>query len=79
MCPNRESYITRSNTLFPFRFFLSLSPLRVCAPRDPRPPHQEYDHLDGVVYIDHLDENSRIEVQPRLDELISDFGEDGEL
>ena len=37
----------------------------------------EYDHLEGVVYIDHLTEEGRKEVQPRLDELIADYGPDG--
>ena len=36
----------------------------------------EYDHLDGVLYIDRLNESSRQQVQPRLDELIEEF--DGE-
>ena len=39
----------------------------------------EYDHLDGVVHIDHLAEEGRAEVQPTLDELIQEFGEDGAL
>ena len=39
----------------------------------------EYDHLDGVVYIDRLDEEDRSEVQPVLDELVEEFGEGGEL
>uniref|UniRef100_A0A7S1GJC1 Peptide deformylase n=1 Tax=Cyclophora tenuis TaxID=216820 RepID=A0A7S1GJC1_CYCTE len=39
----------------------------------------EYDHLDGVVYIDRLSEKGRSDVQPRLDELIQDFGEGGAL
>ena len=39
----------------------------------------EYDHLDGVVYIDHLTDEGRAEVQPTLDELVLDFGEDGVL
>ena len=39
----------------------------------------EYDHLDGVVYIDRLDEEDRSEVQPVLDELVDEFGEGGEL
>lgn len=39
----------------------------------------EYDHLDGTVYIDHLSEEGRIEVQPVLDELVEKFGEGGEL
>ena len=37
----------------------------------------EYDHLDGVVYIDRLDEEDRSEVQPVLDELVEEFGEGG--
>jgi peptide deformylase len=39
----------------------------------------EYDHLDGVVYIDHLKEEGRAEVQPTLNELIGNFGEGGAL
>jgi peptide deformylase len=39
----------------------------------------EYDHLDGVVYIDRLMEERRAEVQPVLDSLIKDFGEGGVL
>jgi peptide deformylase len=39
----------------------------------------EYDHLDGTVYIDRLSEEGRKEVQPRLDELIAEYGEGGEL
>lgn len=39
----------------------------------------EYDHLDGKVYIDHLDEQNRSRVQPTLDKLIDDFGEGGML
>lgn len=39
----------------------------------------EYDHLDGVVYIDHLSEEGRAEVGPVLDELINDFGDGGAL
>mmetsp|Transcript_19455 Transcript_19455/g.44141 ORF Transcript_19455/g.44141 Transcript_19455/m.44141 type:complete len:237 (+) Transcript_19455:169-879(+) len=39
----------------------------------------EYDHLEGVVYIDRLSKDHRAEVQPRLDELITDFGPDGAL
>ena len=37
----------------------------------------EYDHLDGVVYIDRLSEEGRATVQPRLDELIGEYGEGG--
>lgn len=39
----------------------------------------EYDHLDGTVYIDHLQEDAREEVQPRLNELIEEYGEGGAL
>jgi len=39
----------------------------------------EYDHLDGVVYIDRLSEEGRSEVQPRLSELIEEYGEGGAL
>jgi peptide deformylase len=39
----------------------------------------EYDHLDGVVYIDRLSEEGRKEVETRVDELIQDFGEGGQL
>lgn len=39
----------------------------------------EYDHLDGVLYIDRLSNESRKQVQPRLDELIQEFGEGGAL
>ena len=39
----------------------------------------EYDHLDGVLYPDRLSEEGKEEVKPRLDELIADFGEGGEL
>jgi peptide deformylase len=33
----------------------------------------EYDHLDGVVYIDRLIEQSKAEVQDRLEELVQEF------
>ncbi|CAM9892191.1 unnamed protein product [Ectocarpus sp. 6 AP-2014] len=39
----------------------------------------EYDHLDGTVYIDHLSPPEREKVQPVLDKLVSDFGEEGAL
>lgn len=39
----------------------------------------EYDHLDGTVYIDRLDEDGRTTVQPRLDELVGEFGDGGAL
>jgi peptide deformylase len=34
----------------------------------------EYDHLEGVVYIDHLSQEDKAEIQPRLDQLIVDHG-----
>jgi peptide deformylase len=34
----------------------------------------EYDHLNGVVYIDRMEEESKTEVQGRLAELIREFG-----
>jgi peptide deformylase len=39
----------------------------------------EYDHLDGKVYIDRLTEDGREQVQPRLNELIDEFGDGGKL
>lgn len=33
----------------------------------------EYDHLDGVLYVDHLDEDARTEVQPVLDTLVERY------
>jgi peptide deformylase len=39
----------------------------------------EYDHLDGTVYIDRLTEEGREQVQPRLNELIAEYGEGGAL
>lgn len=39
----------------------------------------EYDHLDGTVYIDRLSEETRAKVQPRLNELIADFGDGGSV
>eukprot|EP00903_Cladosiphon_okamuranus_P021076 g19361.t1 len=39
----------------------------------------EYDHLDGTVYIDHLNTPDREKVQPVLDKLVSEFGEGGAL
>ena len=39
----------------------------------------EYDHLDGVVYVDHLNEEDRGRVQPKLDSLVTEFGEGGAL
>ena len=39
----------------------------------------EYDHLDGKVYIDHLNDEDKEEVTPRLKELVEEFGEGGIL
>lgn len=39
----------------------------------------ECDHLDATLFIDRLSEEGQSEVQPRLDELIADYGEGGEL
>ncbi len=39
----------------------------------------EYDHLDGVVFIDRLTEESKEKAQPKLQELIQEFGEGGVL
>ena len=39
----------------------------------------EYDHLDGTVYIDRLSEDGRTQVQPRLNELVEEYGEGGSL
>ena len=39
----------------------------------------EYDHLDGTVYIDRLSEETREKVQPKLNELIEEYGEGGAL
>merc|ERR1712228_500776 len=39
----------------------------------------EYDHLDGTVYIDRLSSEVREKVEPRLNELIEEFGEGGVL
>jgi peptide deformylase len=39
----------------------------------------EYDHLDGVVYIDRMTEEGRGEAQPALDDMIRDFGEGGAI
>mmetsp|Transcript_532 Transcript_532/g.947 ORF Transcript_532/g.947 Transcript_532/m.947 type:complete len:246 (-) Transcript_532:75-812(-) len=33
----------------------------------------EYDHLDGILYIDRMSEEERAKVQPRLDELVAEF------
>eukprot|EP00549_Striatella_unipunctata_P017276 CAMPEP_0118674106 /NCGR_PEP_ID=MMETSP0800-20121206/702_1 /TAXON_ID=210618 ORGANISM="Striatella unipunctata, Strain CCMP2910" /NCGR_SAMPLE_ID=MMETSP0800 /ASSEMBLY_ACC=CAM_ASM_000638 /LENGTH=193 /DNA_ID=CAMNT_0006569261 /DNA_START=302 /DNA_END=883 /DNA_ORIENTATION=- len=37
----------------------------------------EYDHLDGTVYVDRVSEETRAEIQPKLDALISAHGEGG--
>jgi len=40
----------------------------------------EYDHLNGVVYVDRLTTEAwRKEVQPKLDDLVAKFGEGGAL
>jgi peptide deformylase len=39
----------------------------------------EYDHLDGKVYIDRLNEESKANVQPTLSDLIQHFGPGGAL
>ena len=39
----------------------------------------EYDHLDGVVYVDRLSEDGRSNVQQKLDELVEAYGEGGAL
>jgi peptide deformylase len=39
----------------------------------------EYDHLDGTVYIDRLSEDTKAKVQPRLNELIEEFGDGGSI
>lgn len=39
----------------------------------------EYDHLDGVLYVDRLTEEGRQGVRGRLDELVAEFGEGGAL
>ena len=36
----------------------------------------EFDHLEGVVYIDRLDEEERKKVQPTLDQLIASYPND---
>lgn len=39
----------------------------------------EYDHLDGVVYIDHLNEEDTEEARPMIDSLIEAHGPGGAL
>lgn len=39
----------------------------------------EFDHLQGVVYIDHLNEEDLAKAQPVLEELKNNFGEGGAL
>jgi len=39
----------------------------------------EYDHLDGIVYIDHLSPDGKAELQSRLDQLIEQHGPGGAL
>mmetsp|Transcript_884 Transcript_884/g.2835 ORF Transcript_884/g.2835 Transcript_884/m.2835 type:complete len:234 (+) Transcript_884:95-796(+) len=38
----------------------------------------EFDHLDGVVYIDRLSEEGRSKVQPNLDELVKKYDGNGQ-
>jgi peptide deformylase len=42
---------------------------------DARVFQHEYDHLDGIVYIDRLTPEDRELVQPRLNELLAEFGD----
>merc|ERR1711937_1024600 len=35
----------------------------------------EYDHIEGILYPDRMTEEGKAEVQPRINELIDDFGE----
>ena len=42
---------------------------------DARVFQHEYDHLDSIVYIDRLTPEDRELVQPRLNELIAEFGD----
>jgi peptide deformylase len=39
----------------------------------------EYDHLDGTVYIDRLSEDTRSKIQPKLNDLIGEFGDGGSI
>jgi peptide deformylase len=39
----------------------------------------EYDHLDGVVYVDRLSDEGRKAIQSKLDALVEEFGEGGSL
>eukprot|EP00612_Vaucheria_litorea_P008792 CAMPEP_0171479430 /NCGR_PEP_ID=MMETSP0946-20130122/5424_1 /TAXON_ID=109269 /ORGANISM="Vaucheria litorea, Strain CCMP2940" /LENGTH=191 /DNA_ID=CAMNT_0012010367 /DNA_START=141 /DNA_END=719 /DNA_ORIENTATION=- len=39
----------------------------------------EYDHLDGVVFTDRFDGESKDNAKARLDELINEFGEGGRI
>lgn len=39
----------------------------------------EYDHLEGVVYIDRLSDEGKEQVKETLDELIGAFGDGGKL
>jgi len=39
----------------------------------------EYDHLEGTVYIDRLDDDDKSNVKPVLEELIEKFGDGGAL
>jgi peptide deformylase len=39
----------------------------------------EYDHLDGVLYVDRLTEAERARIQPELDRLVAAYGRGGAL
>lgn len=39
----------------------------------------EYDHLDGVLYPDRMTDEEHTKVQPRMNEMIDEFGEGGSL
>jgi peptide deformylase len=39
----------------------------------------EFDHLEGTVYIDRLNDKDRSEIRPKLDKLVETFGEGGAL
>lgn len=39
----------------------------------------EYDHLDGTVYIDRLNDEGKSKIQPVLDDLVTKYGEGGVL
>lgn len=39
----------------------------------------EYDHIEGILYPDRMTEEGKAEVQPRINDLIDEFGEGGTL